>query len=145
MQPQWHLVLSGLCQVLFALKIWPNSHKHAISDSDSPTGQKSSTTPWLGNFPVTPAHGMDHSTEQGGMSAQNPQTRFNNWIKYPETQSSSHLTLKTLNLTRWGCQYKTPSRSPSFWQLAANKAPAGRPIPGPCKLSLALTEHLRRV
>ena len=67
----------------------PNSQKHGRIDSKTvPRARSPLTTPlprrfaphactWVGLLP------------QGAMSSQNPQTRFNKWVKYPPTQSIS--------------------------------------------------------
>jgi len=76
--------------------IWPYTLKHARRKlKNSPSGQMCSDHPLARRLAITYARGM--CLQQGAMSTQNPQTRFNNWAKCPATQSISRLfgTLKS--------------------------------------------------
>ena len=71
--------------------ISPHSQKHACIDSKAvPAARSPLTTPLARR--LAPHACMWHGPlQQGGMSTQKPQTRSNNWVKYPETQSISSL------------------------------------------------------
>ena len=82
---------SGLNNLYKPTYICPNSQKHARIDSKTVPPARSPLTTPLARRLAPHACTWRGPLQQGAMSTRKPQTRLNNWVKFPETQLISRL------------------------------------------------------